>query len=277
MNLFDLHAFTYWLPLGSFVAGLTATPHCAVMCGPLFVIFGGGGFAYQVGRVVGYVSVGALLGLFGATVDRTAHEWLLLQNASVYLTGLLFIAYGLWHLAPGSVQRRANAAHVFSGPGRLLVRVLGRLRARVAVQDAANNTSQHATKVSFATFAVPVVAGTFSALLPCGVLIPLWLLAAGTGSAAGGALLTAGFVLGTLPGASLLAWSGRRFASKNLALPGRALGATLLCAGIALLGLRLSAFESQNPEHANHSNDATRISRAADPAVCHTPADLFSP
>jgi hypothetical protein len=248
------------LPLGSFVAGLSATPHCAVMCGPLFVLFGEGGPGYQFGRVLAYASLGALFGALGASINIAAGELIALQNASVIVVAILFVVYGLTWLAPGITQAAPglarwlpgflrSPAHAGSGAGlsAWLVRTMSSLRRLTAAGE----------RPILARF-IPVLAGSLSALLPCGVLFPLWLLAAGSGTPVQGALLATGFVLGTLPGALLLGHFGRRFTGRQMHPRLRqVVGILLLAGGMVLLGVR--AYHSQTGD-------------PADPA-CHTPAD----
>lgn len=55
----------------AFFAALTGSLHCVVMCGPIRLLTGnskGPRIAYQGGRIVGYLSLGALAGFFGKTI-----------------------------------------------------------------------------------------------------------------------------------------------------------------------------------------------------------------
>ncbi|MEQ9364964.1 MAG: sulfite exporter TauE/SafE family protein [Leptospirales bacterium] len=253
MDLFSIQSFLVLLPIGSFVAGLTSTPHCAVMCGPLFVLFGEGGPAYQIGRVLGYTTIGAIAGLLGASLN-IAGEFAAIQRLSLYVVAAMFVLFGVYHLLPA--HTRAKYSPDFTFLTRWLVRRLGRLRSSGAVH--------HPQPGRVAP--VSLLAGSLSALLPCGPLIPLWMLAAGSGGAPSGALLSGGFVLGTIPGAALIAWSGGRFKNSNAPLLRKArrlAGVCLLIAGVAMLGIR----STLTPAHDNEG-------APADP-ICHTPETLF--
>lgn len=268
--MLDFQSLFVLLPIGSFVAGLTTTPHCAVMCGPLFVLFGEGGPAYQIGRVLGYTTLGALAGLFGASLNL-AGSFLEIQQASLYAMASLFVLYGVYHLLPTDFRAR------FPGlsPTRFVIAAMGRLRKSDAVlntratgatgegdKNAANISGSRTNMAPSRTALVSLAAGTLSALLPCGPLIPLWLLAAGSGNAGSGALLSGGFVLGTIPGAALIAWSGKHLTHFNSVYLRRFAGVALLIAGITMLGMR-SAHTSENARPGESG------------PTCHTPEALF--
>ncbi len=278
MSFFDLQSVLLWLPLGSFIAGLTTTPHCAVMCGPLFILFGEGGPGYQIGRVVGYTTLGALAGFFGASMNL-AGEFLAVQHLSLYFVAATFVLYGVYQLIPAQTRARFFP-DVSAKLNRWLVARMGALQKNATgaeppagEQSEASTATHHDGSSSSPTaqqtvrprsMRLSLTAGTLSALLPCGPLIPLWILAAGSGGALSGALLSGGFVLGTLPGAALIAWSGRRlggFASLNIR---RFAGAALLIAGITLLGMR----QTIGPPTGGPNQEG------GDP-VCHTPESLF--
>ena len=280
MSFFDFQSVLLWLPLGSFIAGLTTTPHCAVMCGPLFILFGEGGPGYQIGRVAGYTALGALAGFFGASMNL-AGEFLAVQHLALYFVAATFVLYGVYQLIPPQIRAR-YLPDVSAKLNRWLVARMGALQkntagaARPADGQSGAPIAHHddsrpdgaapsatAQKARPRSMRLALTAGTLSALLPCGPLIPLWILAAGSGGAASGALLSGGFVLGTLPGAALIAWSGRRlggFASLNIR---RFAGAALLIAGITLLGMRQTIGPPTGGE-----------GQGGDP-VCHTPESLF--
>ena len=56
------------LAFDSFVFGAANSVHCACMCGPLALAFGGGrsgAVTYQLGRTMSYALVGSILGVTG--------------------------------------------------------------------------------------------------------------------------------------------------------------------------------------------------------------------
>ncbi|GAB6042028.1 sulfite exporter TauE/SafE family protein [Endothiovibrio diazotrophicus] len=177
----------------AFLVGLSSTPHCFGMCGGItgaltvclpaearerkhrllpFLA------AYNSGRIASYIAAGAIAGSLGgassvALGDATAHLLLRAFAAAVLISVGLHLAGWL----PGlSALERLGAPlwRRLSPLGRKLLPVTTSLRA----------------------LAYGVVWGW----LPCGVVYSGLLAAAGTGSAASGALFMLAFGLGTLPG-----------------------------------------------------------------------------
>lgn len=162
----------------AFLAGMISLPHCAVMCGPILAVFSEFKTAYQAGRVTGYTFLGGILGTVGAGVDKLG-GFISIQNLSLYAVVLaavlaLFGALRLEERFPAVARISASVRRRFPG-------ALGAL-----------------------------FAGVISALLPCGILFPLWAYAAVTGSTWGGAGAGLSFALGTLPGLFLAQWILRR-------------------------------------------------------------------
>jgi len=178
------------LLFAAFTTGLAGSVHCAAMCGPLACAAAGdrpwrSGAEYAAGRLLGYAAVGAVFGLLGKhtlcrlPLDRVASwlGWLLVGVA-------LVIAF-----------RRLRPARPLQ-LGRRRVPFAARLFARLPRR--------------------PVAFGLATAMLPCGMLLPAWGLAALADSPAGGALVMAVFSAASLPGllAPLaLAPLGRRLAA----------------------------------------------------------------
>jgi uncharacterized protein len=151
-----------------FMAGLAASPHCSLMCGPLqFAQLQGRGAVLpaaawlHAGRVFGYAVLGALAGAAGARLQHAlpplqAGVWL--QSAAALLMLVLGLRL-LRALPPGACGKRL----CISGRRQALLR------------------------------------GVAWALLPCGMLYAMLLLAALSAQARSGALLMAAFGLGTVP------------------------------------------------------------------------------
>ncbi len=179
---------------GTFTAGLLSLSHCAVMCGPLMLVFREDWLAYQVGRVAGYTGVGALLGLAGYSLDQGGHL-ISIQNAGMWIAGILMILYGLMYIIPANeTGRRKGTASWFQGLLQKPAVLISRLRKRSGLP----------------AFISVFLAGILSALLPCGVLYPVWALAAGSGSPVFGAAVGASFVAGTIPGLLAFQWFVKR-------------------------------------------------------------------
>lgn len=88
---------TDFLPLASFVAGISGSLHCLGMCGGLVTASCHSGkdvLKYQVGRFIGYGAVGSLAWLMGESVKNVLN----LPGVSIasgLLIGLLFIFWGV--------------------------------------------------------------------------------------------------------------------------------------------------------------------------------------
>jgi len=79
----------------AFILGLTGSLHCVGMCGPLMLAAGNGGrwesaFAYQSGRILVYILLGALLGTLGLGMRL----WNA-QSTVAFLSGVLLIGFAL--------------------------------------------------------------------------------------------------------------------------------------------------------------------------------------
>lgn len=198
---------------GIFASSVLGSIHCAGMCGPFVAFFAGGRaglwphLAYHGQRALMYTALGALGGAFGSGVNELWRETTGLQVAAL-LASVLTILWGLTALFPGTHFGRLLRFLPQGGAGRLVK--LGR---------------RAPTTRAF-------LLGTFTPLLPCGMLYAFVTLAAGTGHIAHGALTMFVFFLGTLPGllglGSLSATLGRWLGAR---LP-RLLGASLVAIGL---------------------------------------------
>jgi sulfite exporter TauE/SafE len=134
--------------------------------------------AYNGGRLVTYLALGAAAGFAGKALDLAGRAVGIAHVAAVVAAGALIVA-GLAALRPRvgliTLKRRAP-----TGLARVLGGLLARFRAAPPVTRAA-------------------VLGFSTTLLPCGWLYAFAALASAAGSAAGGALLMGVFWLGTVP------------------------------------------------------------------------------
>ncbi|MCB1173611.1 MAG: sulfite exporter TauE/SafE family protein [Leptospiraceae bacterium] len=203
------------LPIGSFIAGLVAFPHCALMCGPLFALFSSNWISYHSGRAVGYTAVGGLLGWLSLSIDQTGLI-LSIQHLSVFVIGAIFIIAALIQFLPYDIQ-------ILSHSSSRLGSWIARLR----------NQNDFGAGI--------FIAGLLSTLLPCSVLIPVWALAATSGSPQAGATMSFGFLLGTIPGALLFRFLFQRQWWQKLSIRRSfkiASGTVLLSIGILVLFYR---------------------------------------
>ncbi len=198
-----------------FLASLLGSVHCAGMCGA-FVAFAVGlddpdaarkrahlHAAYNSGRLITYITLGAVAGSLGGALDL-AGSMVGLSRIAAMLAGATLIAFGGMHLLralgvriapvrpPRFMQTGLRAAH-------RAAMVLPPVRRALAI-------------------------GLMTTLLPCGWLYAFVFAAAGTGSALTGVLTMAVFWLGTLPilvgvGVGIRAISGPLAARLPVVLP----------------------------------------------------------
>jgi sulfite exporter TauE/SafE len=177
------------LALSVFVAALIGSVHCAAMCGSFACLASGGDAsrgggalrstaAYNVGRLLSYMTLGAIAGAAGAGLDQLGAVAGLARPAAI-VAGVLLILWGLASLlATFGIRLPALAV-----PPALASRVAAGVR---AVQDRP-----------------PVVRGlalgALTAALPCGWLYAFVATSAAAGSAVNGALVMMAFWSGTVP------------------------------------------------------------------------------
>ncbi|HVU04550.1 MAG TPA: sulfite exporter TauE/SafE family protein [Polyangiaceae bacterium] len=166
-------------------ASVVGSLHCTAMCSGL-AAFGAAGTenrwaarasalgAYNVARGLGYVALGTVAGALGSTLDDAGLRIGLSRGAGV-VASIVMIGWGIARLTGALDRARASGA------------------AFVPVERLARRAASRPAVVRSA------IIGGCTALLPCGFLHAFLVGAAGTGSAAEGALVMAAFWLGTLP------------------------------------------------------------------------------
>lgn len=179
------------------LASLLGSFHCAGMCGA-FVAFavgtgqGAGKWrtqaAYHGGRLATYAALGAAAGGMGGLVDLAAKQ-AQFQHGAAWLAGGLMVAAGLLMLFK-----------LWGGAGRWKPPAL-------LVKWAA---AGHRLAAPLPPGGRALAIGLLTFLLPCGWLWQFVIMAGGTGSAGGGALLMAAFWLGTVPMLSALGFGVRK-------------------------------------------------------------------
>lgn len=179
---------TVALALGVLTASLLGSMHCAGMCGGFVCFYATGTdgraggtashVAYNLGRLVSYLTLGLLAGVLGQGLDRVGALVGLSRGAAV-VSGALMIGWGLSTLLASRGIRlpRLEGLPVGSNPlGRLLATVRGQ---SPVVRAAAT--------------------GLLTTLLPCGWLYAFVFTAAGTGHVQTALMTMAIFWAGTLP------------------------------------------------------------------------------
>lgn len=246
MSVLSLEAF---IPLSVIVAGLVGSPHCASMCGPLVMNFATRRrrlVFYQLGRMISYVTMGALAGALGASVLGDARPlWLTRLSLVLIATTLIYNGYRAFSGKPLHFQ--------LPKPIQKLSLKLWGLTRRPNLHE---NSSA-------------LLMGLLTVLLPCGHLFTFLLGAVATGGAIPGAVFMFAFWLGSSP---LLIAAGLAL-PRLLQLPGgkgqRVAGILLVTAGLfslAAFGLRTT--DTGHDPHAVHGSHSAETESASAPR-CH--------
>jgi hypothetical protein len=159
---------------------------------------------YHLGRLIGYMTLGAIAGALGKAVLGGA--------AYVGLSWVLSLTMGLGFLVLGVRLWQGKPLHLFSLPPRIWSK-LGRLG--------------------------PGAAGLTTAFLPCGWLHVFVLGALATGGALSGGLYLLCFWAGTLPALSFGPALTRRVAGPAIRRAPRLSAAVLILIGLASLGQKM--------------------------------------
>ncbi|HEX6313520.1 MAG TPA: sulfite exporter TauE/SafE family protein [Gemmatimonadaceae bacterium] len=186
--------------VGIFLASLAGSPHCAAMCGP-FLAFAAAGAdpsspkggivgAYQLGRAVSYLTLGAMAGALGAGVERLGAVAGVSRLAAI-VAGMAMIAWGVDTILVTRGYR-------------------SRLHAPATLQHALSRVTSRLTRLP--GVGRSAVIGAATALLPCGFLYAFVAAAGGMGSPVRGMLVMSVFWAGTLPVMTTLGLGVQRLA-----------------------------------------------------------------
>jgi sulfite exporter TauE/SafE len=208
-------------------ASLVGSPHCAGMCGPLAVLAASAPAcrsswrrllgAYHGGRLVGYASLGAVAGAFGAAVDLSG-GLLGAQRVAATAAGAAMIAFGLWSLLR---LHRGSSLHV------------GLPRGWDGLLRAAHRRVMRLTPTRRA-----LGIGLLTVFLPCGWLYAFVIVAAGAASPWLGAAAMGSFWLGTLPALTAVALGVRSLAGRWRPHLPLATSLLLVATGVGLVAAR---------------------------------------
>ncbi|MFO0763011.1 MAG: sulfite exporter TauE/SafE family protein [Byssovorax sp.] len=188
--------------------GALGSIHCAAMCGPLVVagcskadgISRRDSVEYFLGRIFSYATVGAVLGHLGRhALCILPMSWV--ERAAIGLVAVAAAYRGI-QLLRGKERQEEQLVKLRARPSRpSIMTLLGQLLPKRGLG-----------------------LGLSTGILPCGLLLPAWALAAGTASAPAGALVMVVFSLVTMPGL-LIPLAGRRLLQRVLSkLPAQAHG-----------------------------------------------------
>ncbi|MFN8718081.1 MAG: sulfite exporter TauE/SafE family protein [Gemmatimonas sp.] len=245
---------------GVLAASLVGSVHCAGMCGGFVCFYAGsssGGepaalrahVMYNVGRLVSYLTLGALAGVIGAGVAQ-AGTLVGISRAAAVVAGALMVAWALSTIA-------AQRGFTFGGVQAPVAwqRALGRVLHGVRTQPMAVRAG---------------LTGLLTTLLPCGWLYVFVAAAGGTGGVRSAMLTMAVFWLGTLPALLAVGVGAQRvLAPFRRRLP--ALSATVvLIMGLLSMSGHLGGVAQPHAEHG--ATALAPVNNASAPAAPPAPA-----
>ncbi len=229
------------------VASLLGSLHCAAMCGPFVAVWVvgeskrctrsqqvGTRASYHLGRLFVYASLGGIAGALGSGVDNLGRFAGMSRLAAV-VAGVLVLVSGLGLVVPRLALPRFGARLMQPHASKLV-----QLRTKSQVVRAG-------------------LLGGLTPLLPCGWLYAFVLTAAGTGSAAYGALVMATFWVGTVPALlgmdAVLANVGVHIRKRVPLIS----GLTLIALGLFTIGRRLEIHLPTRSETAQDVHAAAAV------------------
>src|SRR5688572_24566734 len=234
-------------------ASLLGSVHCAAMCGGFVCMYAGVGrprngsaagartlaphVAYNAGRLVSYLTRGALAGAVGGGIDRVGGMAGIGRLAAI-VAGALMVVWGTTTLLAAfgvRVPRRVTSRSLQAALTSLLVRFRGR---SPVVRGAAT--------------------GLLTTLLPCGWLYVFVATAGGTGHATTAAAVMFVFWLGTLPMMLTIGLGAQRlFGAFQRRLPLVGAGAAVILGLLSMAG-RMTMPSLPPATHAGHVVEASR-------------------
>jgi len=205
--------------------GFLGSFHCAGMCGPFVAYYsaaakGNAGYhhlAYQTGRLVSYLALGALAGMLGRGVFYLG-ETLQIQRGLAIAMGVAMIGAGLAYLVPTAWRRRS-----------------GGLQRRVS------GLTFRLTRGARGVEAAGLI-GLLSPLLPCGFLYGFAVAAGASGHPLSAMAIMFTFWLGALPALLGVGLITRYCSATFLANLRRAVPALLILFGVLAIAGKWSAF-----------------------------------
>ncbi|MXV37430.1 sulfite exporter TauE/SafE family protein [Flavobacteriaceae bacterium Ap0902] len=171
----------YALIIAALGLGLGTSLHCLGMCGPIAFSLGLGSegkfhavfknLTYQLGRIVTYSFLGAILGILGQGVSFAGFQKYLSIAVGIIMILMVFMPKNLMHGSPNKFL------------GRLLIKLKSAL----------------ANFIQRKSYGSLFVTGILNGFLPCGMVYIALAGALGIGHVTGSALFMTFFGLGTMP------------------------------------------------------------------------------
>jgi uncharacterized protein len=209
------------------VASLLGSVHCAAMCGAFVCFYAGSPAgratprdwrphtAYNAGRLVSYVALGAIFGTLGGAFDR-AGTLVGIARAAAIVSGTAMVLWGVATLLALRGVRIPSVGFEALRPA------LGSVLLRVGDWSPTGRA---------------VTTGLVTTLLPCGWLYAFAAVAAGTGSATRGVVTMIAFWVGTLPMMIAVGVGAQRvFGRFRRGLPAMSAAAVVVIGLLAIFG-----------------------------------------
>ncbi|MFN2377949.1 MAG: sulfite exporter TauE/SafE family protein [Candidatus Binatia bacterium] len=222
------------IALAGLAMGFLGSAHCIGMCGGIAGALSATrarsgpqrALASNAGRVASYSLMGAAVGAFGAAFAGLGGPGGMLALRAV--AALLIVAAGLhmagWSIGLGRIEAAGGSLW------RRLAPLAGRARSGESIFSA-------------------LAFGALWGWLPCGFVYSALAVAAASGSAASGALVMAGFGLGTLPATLMVGlFAGRGAAGLRSTSARRLAGAMVMGFGVWTFAAAASAYTATTPE-----------------------------
>ncbi|TGJ98456.1 sulfite exporter TauE/SafE family protein [Leptospira langatensis] len=238
------------LALASFLNGLTGSIHCAAMCGPLAgslsLKFANSGksknrllqLSYNLGRFFSYTSIGLALGFLGEVTNLSLSKLLPIQEIAAWIGALALLFFGIAYL----FGKNVNFSPYF---GKVVSKFLSPMLKNSEGKPSSNRN------IAFLGFGF----GLFTGLLPCGILYPVFIISYASGSPLVGAMIMAGFFLGTFPALFLVGMGFRSFASKLHPNRMRIVGGVILLLSLFMIFQRF--------HHIHHSEEGPEVDHSS--------------
>lgn len=237
----DLFLKSFWLvPSSVLLAGIIGSPHCLSMCGPIVLNFSKTRIqllAYQLGRMLAYVTAGAIVGRIGQVALGPSQPFWISEVTLITIAILLFVnGYRAFFNRPLHLP----VPRFLSSFTLYLWKLTG--------------------LSSLPKTAAAMITGILTVFLPCGHLYGFLLGAVATGSMAKGAIFMFAFWLGSAPLLSVSgSWLQRIFRPKFEGGQ-RWSGALLIAAGLfSLLVFSYRTTHVLNPSCPTHLSHQSKL------------------
>ena len=220
--------FTNYLPWVSFIAGLSGSLHCVGMCGGLVTYSASdnrGVWFYQFGRLIAYLVLGLIAGLFG-TLIRIEKNNPYIALIPGFVLGLLFLYWGIETL-------RGKKAEI------PMPKFFCIMYSKLFGKFVTNNNTPYK----------PMATGVLSIFLPCGILYSVVLTIASFETKWWALLSMLFFWLGTLPSMVLAPNVIRNVLNPMKSKVPKIYATVLILIGISTIGYRVTRFQALNDPH----------------------------